>query len=102
MDNCHAALVILWAFFPILLGIGIYVSWVAAIAILAIKWMIDGIFIFRSYRQLHLRADMTIWIYPFYCCICNTVFLVYQCLPIPVQWKGRKFKKPYDKGPKSL
>jgi cellulose synthase/poly-beta-1,6-N-acetylglucosamine synthase-like glycosyltransferase len=86
-------LVGLWAFLPILLLIVYFFGWKIVAGIFFLKWITDIFFLFRSYKQLQLPVDIGVWIYTPVSAICNTIFLFYQFLPIPVQWKGRKYHK---------
>jgi cellulose synthase/poly-beta-1,6-N-acetylglucosamine synthase-like glycosyltransferase len=93
-----AGLVVLWAFLLLLLVIGWFLGWRAAAILLLIKWVADVYLLLTSYKKLGIKADVAVWLYTPVSAICNTVFLLYQFMPAPVQWKGRKYKTPYDTG----
>jgi cellulose synthase/poly-beta-1,6-N-acetylglucosamine synthase-like glycosyltransferase len=91
-------LVILWSFLPFLLVVGYFLGWRIAASLLLIKWTADVYLLRKSYKTLGLNIDTAVWIYTPVSAICNAIFLLYQFMPAPVQWKGRKYEKPYDIG----
>ena len=91
-------LVVLWAFLAILLVVGYIWGWKIAATLLLIKWVADVYLLRKSCKTLGLKIDAAVWLYTPVSAICNTVFLLYQFMPAPVQWKGRKYHRPYDRG----
>jgi len=90
-------LVALWAFLPVLLAIGYFLGWEIAAGIFLLKWIADIYLLVKSYKQLQLPIDIGVWIYTPVSAVSNTIFLCYQFLPAPVQWKGRTYTKTYEK-----
>jgi len=91
-------LIALWAFLPVLLIMSYFTGWLSPLLIFCIKWITDIIFLAFNYRKLKLKVDMAVWLYTPFFSVCNTIFLFYQFMPDPVQWKGRKYLKTYHKG----
>jgi len=89
-------LVLLWAFLPIILLIGIFFGWRVAGIFFLIKWMLDAGFLVKVYHDLGLLADAGVWLYTPYAMICNSIFLILQLIPGPVEWKGRTYAQPYS------
>jgi len=90
-------LVGLWAFLPLTLLISYFFEWKIAGGVFLLKWISDVYLLVKSYRQLQLPIDIAVWIYTPVSAISNTIFLCYQFLPAPVQWKGRTYIKTYEK-----
>lgn len=88
----------LWAFLPVLLIMSYFTGWLSPLLIFCIKWITDIIFLAFNYRKLKLKVDIAVWLYTPFSAVCNTIFLFYQFMPAPVQWKGRKYLKTYRKG----
>jgi len=91
-------LVALWAFLPVLLIFWYFFGWMFAAILLLIKWGPDVYLLLKSYKHLKLKPDAAVWLYTPISTVSNTIFLIYQFMPTPVEWKGRKYNNPYDEG----
>lgn len=91
-------LVVLWAFLPIVMVTAYFFGWKIAAFLLSLKWIADVYLLRKSYKTLGINIDAAIWLYTPVSAICNAIFLLHQFMPGPVQWKGRKYDKPYDVG----
>jgi cellulose synthase/poly-beta-1,6-N-acetylglucosamine synthase-like glycosyltransferase len=86
-----AGLIVLWSYALIIVLAACLGGWKAAALALALKWLLDVIFLLKAYTDLDLKLDNSIWIYTPYSLVCNMIFLIAQLMPGPVEWKGRKY-----------
>jgi len=76
---------------PVLILIGVFVSWKVVLGLVIISWGIIGFDLNRYYRWLNLKPGIELFLYFPYTLLFSFLFLLYYILPIPVVWKGRKY-----------
>ena len=78
--------------FPILVFIGIFISWKIAVGVTIILWLVIIIDLNKYYGWLDLKpSGIELLLYFPYTLIFSFLFLIYQILPIPIVWKDRKY-----------
>jgi cellulose synthase/poly-beta-1,6-N-acetylglucosamine synthase-like glycosyltransferase len=76
---------------PILVLLGVFVSWKIALGLVIISWGIISFDLNRYYRWLKLKPGGELYLYFPYTLLFSFLFLIYYMLPFPVIWKGRKY-----------
>jgi cellulose synthase/poly-beta-1,6-N-acetylglucosamine synthase-like glycosyltransferase len=77
-------------FLPFLLALFL-INPLASLTILTIRWIKNIYFLNIAYRTLKIKSNIGILLYTPYEMICSFIFLFFQFLPSPVEWKGRKY-----------
>lgn len=76
---------------PVLVLIGVFVSWKVVLGLAIIFWGVICFDLNRYYRWLDLKPGIELYLYFPYTLLFSFLFLIYYILPIPVIWKGRKY-----------
>ncbi len=84
-------LLFLWTYFPIILALGFAFDWRIAIVMFFFKWVFDLCFLLKIYSKIQLKPDLGLYFYSPFSMVCNVIFLFFQALPGPIEWKGRKY-----------
>jgi cellulose synthase/poly-beta-1,6-N-acetylglucosamine synthase-like glycosyltransferase len=80
------------AYYPVLLPFVMYTSLAAVLAIFALKWLLQSIYLYICLRRLGRRVPWWLYIlFEFYLIVSAVVLIIYFFLPTKINWKGRKF-----------
>ncbi len=93
-----AGLLFLWASLLIALLVGFLTNWYIAGTMFLLKYLLDLGMLLKTYRDLKLKPNAGVWLYTPWSLVANTIFLLLQFIPGPVEWKGRKYEQAYVVG----
>lgn len=80
-------------FLPVLIIAGFFIGFAIPAIIFLSKWLMDILFLREAYNKLDLEFNRGVFFYTPYMMICNCIYLSFQFLPTPIEWKGRTYNK---------
>lgn len=76
---------------PSLILLAFMVNPLIPFGILIIKWARKILFLRGVFNKLKIKLNIGIVLFTPYEMLCNVVFMFFQFIPSPVEWKGRKY-----------
>ena len=87
-----AVLILHSAYYPVLLPFFAYTSVGAALAIFAVKLLLQSLYVYICLRRVGQSSPWWLYIaFEFYLLVSSVVLIVYFFLPLNITWKGRRY-----------